>query len=310
MKGFPSTAIGVSLLAVAALSGCAPTGGSDDGLSIVASTDVYGDIAARIAGSHAEVTSIITGSAQDPHSYEATARDQLALAKADIVIENGGGYDPFIDDLLSALGTSDPVVLTATELGAGGDAGHDHNHGESAHDHAEGANEHVWYDIDVIGALADEIAHHLAEIDPASADDYSANLAALDGELQQLASRIGELRAAHEGEGVAVTEPAPLMLFEQLGLVNRTPLAFSTAVEEGTDVSPAVLLEARRMLDDGTVRLLAHNDQTSGAETLQLVELAGDRDIPVIIVTETLPDDTHYVEWMSGLVEEIGAALA
>src|SRR5699024_4706703 len=87
---------------VLALAGCQSTTASEqsDGISIVASTNVYGDIAEAIAGDAAEVTSIIDSSAQDPHSYEASAQDRLAVSKADIVIENGGGYDSFMDALI------------------------------------------------------------------------------------------------------------------------------------------------------------------------------------------------------------------
>src|SRR5689334_11211106 len=97
----------VSTLAVAAaaalaLSGCsAASAGSDDGtLRVVASTNVYGDIAATIGGDDIKVTSLMDDPAQDPHSFEASAQNQLAVSKADVVIENGGGYDDFMQSLL------------------------------------------------------------------------------------------------------------------------------------------------------------------------------------------------------------------
>ena len=95
-------------LACCLLAGCAATPpAEDDGtIRIVASTNVYGDLAMTIGGDLVSVTSIITSAAQDPHSYEASAQDQLALSRADLVIENGGGYDPFIDTLLDAAGSS------------------------------------------------------------------------------------------------------------------------------------------------------------------------------------------------------------
>jgi len=118
------------------LAGCTPTAPSttDDGrLHIVASTNVYGSIAELIGGDLVEVTSLITSASQDPHSYEASAQDQLALSKADLVIENGGGYDPFIDTLLDA-SSSAAVVLTASEA-SGLLEGHDH--ADEGDDHAD-----------------------------------------------------------------------------------------------------------------------------------------------------------------------------
>jgi zinc/manganese transport system substrate-binding protein len=142
-----------SVLAAAGLVGCTATPAADDDgrVSIVASTNVYGEIAAQIAGDHADVTSIITSAAQDPHSYEASAQDQLAVADAYLVIHNGGGYDAFVDTLLDASGNDDVEVLDAVEIS--GLAAEDESDGEHAegegddagHDHIEGFNEHVWY---------------------------------------------------------------------------------------------------------------------------------------------------------------------
>src|SRR5690554_5933761 len=99
------TSIIVAAALTVALAGCAPQAApADDGtISIVASTNVYGDLAQSVGGEHIEVTSIIDDPSQDPHSFEADARVQLALSKADIVIANGGGYDPFVEQLLDGL---------------------------------------------------------------------------------------------------------------------------------------------------------------------------------------------------------------
>ena len=93
-------------------------GGEDDGrITVVASTSVYGQIAEEIGGDLVDVTSIVSSTSQDPHSFEPSAQDQLAVRHADLVIENGGGYDAFIDALLEASGSTAPV-LTAVEFSA------------------------------------------------------------------------------------------------------------------------------------------------------------------------------------------------
>ena len=207
---------------------------------------VWSGRAGSLAGDAADVTSIITGAVQDPHSYEATARDQLAVAEADLVIENGGGYDAFMDTLLDASGTS-ALVLNASEI-SGLIEGDDHDHeaedaddehtddegddhadegDEHDHDHIEGFNEHVWYSFHAMEHLAEEIAEHLAELDPANAETFDTNL---DGFLADLESLEAEAEALHteaEGRSVAITEPVPLYLLEAVGLTNVTPDAFS-----------------------------------------------------------------------------------
>src|SRR5690554_2139269 len=122
----------VTALAAATLVGCSPSQSTaDDGvISIVASTNVYGEIASQIGGDLVEVTSIIDDPSQDPHSFEADARVQLALSKADLVIENGGGYDAFVGQLLSSL-DDQPMTLSAVELSPldlDPDSEHDHDH--------------------------------------------------------------------------------------------------------------------------------------------------------------------------------------
>ncbi|MFP7834469.1 metal ABC transporter solute-binding protein, Zn/Mn family [Marisediminicola sp. LYQ134] len=330
---------GVSIAALT-LAGCAPAAdpsGSDDArLQIVTSTDVYGDIAAVVAGDLADVTPIISGAAQDPHSYEATARDQLALSRADVVIENGGGYDPFIDTMLSASGSDDVVVLNASELSGliDGDehADEDHaddEHAEDDHDHAdddhgdddhtdddhdghahiEGFNEHVWYSFGAVDELAHELAHELGELDEANAETFESNYDDFAAELETLETRATDAQAGVDGAGAAITEPVPVYLLEAMGFVNRTPDAFSEAIEEGTDVSPAVLSDTLGLFDDGSVAILAYNEQTAGPETEQVRDAAEDAGVPVVSLTETLPDGESYLTWMSSNIDEISAAI-
>lgn len=311
--------LGLVAATALALSGCsAPDPGGDGELRIVASTNVYGDIAEAIAGDHAAVTSIIEGSTQDPHSYEATVQNQLALSKADIVIENGGGYDPFIDTMLASLGGTAPIVLSAVELsGLLPEAADEHDehddsdgHAHEDHDHIEGFNEHVWYSFAAMDRLAAELSAQLAAIDPANAADYDQNYKTFTAEIAGLETTAAGLRAQHEGAGVAITEPVPLYLFETIGLINHTPDAFSTAIEDGTDVAPAVLLQTLDTLTGGEVRLLAYNEQTAGPETEQLLAAAAKAGVAVVSFTETLPQGENYGSWMAANLAAVGAALA
>jgi zinc/manganese transport system substrate-binding protein len=326
------------------LAGCAGTSspagsGSDDGtLSVVASTNVYGSLAAEVGGDAVEVTSIITSLAQDPHSYEASARDQLTVSQADLVIENGGGYDSFLDGLIEASGTEAPV-LTAVEFshdfpGAEGhdhadedhaDEDHaeetpaaesgeaatdDHDHDHEGHDHIEGFNEHVWYDPHTIAHLVEDIAHELGELDSAQADTFEANAQALIERIEGLETSLDGISADHAGDKIFVTEPVPVYLAAAAGLEDATPAAFSEAVEEGQDVPPATLLEAQQILRSGDVRIVIVNAQTGGAETTEVTDLAGELNIPVLEFSELMPDGSDYVEWMQQNIDEISSALA
>jgi zinc/manganese transport system substrate-binding protein len=306
-----------SVLVAAGLAGCAATPAADDGrVAIVASTNVYGDIAAQIAGEAADVTSIITSAAQDPHSYEASAQDQLAVADADLVIHNGGGYDAFIDTLLDASGNDTVEVLDAVEIsglapeeGDEGDEHADEEGDDDGHGHVEGFNEHVWYSFHSMEALAHEIAGHLGELDPANAATYDANYAEFAAGLEALEERAHELHEAFEGTGVAVTEPVPVYLLAELGLDDLTPEEFSEAIEEGADVPPLALDDTLQLIADGAVALVAYNEQTAGAETEKVRVAAEAAGIPVVSFTETLPDGADYLSWMTDNLEAVASAL-
>lgn len=322
MHSMKLTAAGAFVAASAlVLAGCAgsgsPTSSSDDGtLTVVAATNVYGDIAQAIGGDLIEVTSIIDSTSQDPHSYEASAKDQLTVSQADLLIENGGGYDAFLDALIEATGTEAPVI-TAVEYSPDWPESSEQTDGEADaaddhadHEHVEGFNEHVWYDPHTIEHVAEEIAHELAEIDPDNAAAYESHYEAFATGIAGIEASLDEIAASHSGTRIFVTEPVPLSLTAAAGLENATPAAFSEAVEEGQDVPPATLLEALDVIASGEVRALIVNAQTGGAETTEVITKAEDTGIPVIEFTELVPDGETYLTWMQANVDALADTLA
>ena len=288
------------------------------GINVVASTNVYGDIARTIGGDKVKVTSIINNAGQDPHSYEATAQDRLAVSKAQLVIENGGGYDDFIHTLVEGSKLDAASVLTAVEIsGLAHPEEETHPAGESTepatgaadgHDHG-GLNEHVWYSLPAMERVADGIADKLAALDPASASTFTANAGAFKSSLSDLHSRLDALKGPAAGGKVAVTEPVPLYLLEDAGLVNATPEEYTAAIEEGSDVPPAALKEATDLAGSRAVRLLAYNDQTEGPQTEALKKAAQTAGVPVVDFTETLPEGKTYLAWMTDNVNNISKVL-
>lgn len=266
----------------------------DTMVSVVASTDVWGDIAAQVAGQLAgtrvTITSIISDPSADPHSYEASTRNELTVSRADVIIENGGGYDDFMQTLRDAATVKGTVLDAVTISGKSG-------------------NEHVWYDFPSVAKIADRIADALAAKDHADAATFRANAAAFVTKLSNLQAREAQLSKAHAGTGVAITEPVPLYLLEACGLVNKTPPAFSEAVENDTDVPLRVLQQTKQLFSTGAVKLLAYNAQTVDPEVQQLLDTAHAYGIAVVPVTETLPAGKHYLDWMTDNLAAVAAAL-
>jgi zinc/manganese transport system substrate-binding protein len=337
----PVVALALASVAALTLAGCSTpaTGEGDDGtITVVASTNVYGDIAATIGGDRVDVQSIITSASQDPHSYEASARDRLTVQKADLVIENGGGYDAFIDTLLQD--AKDPHVVTAVEYSHDfpGNEGHsdeahadeahadeahsdeahadeaEHDHaedeaGHEGHDHIEGFNEHVWFDPHTMIHVVEAIADELTALDPDGAKEFAANAADLTADLEGFETELATLKTDAPDVSVFITEPLPGYLAAAAGFTDVTPEGFAESVEEGTDVAPAVLLQALDVIGSGQVTALLTNAQTGGSETQRVETAAKDAGIPVVAFTELLEDGSSYSEWMSDAIQSLAAAV-
>ncbi|KTR96527.1 metal ABC transporter substrate-binding protein [Microbacterium testaceum] len=318
-----------SALALAGCAGASPsadtTATADGKVAVVASTDVYGSIAEAIGGDFVDVTSIITSPTQDPHEYEASAQDQLTLKNAGLVIENGAGYDSFMDGLIQASGTTAPVITAvdynhdypgaeshsdgASPAPSESGDGHDHADGDG-HDHIEGFNEHVWYDPHTIEDLTEAIAGELGKLSPDHVADFTANADAFTQQIAGLEDSLGQIKAKDAGAKIFVTEPVPLYLTTAAGLDNATPNEFSESVEEGQDVPPATLLESLQLLDSGQIKVMIVNPQTGGAEVTKVQDEAKSKNIPVIEFTETLPEGQTYISWMQSNITALSDALA
>lgn len=293
------------------LAGCAPTfSASTEGLSIVASTNVYGSLAERLAGDLASVSSIIDDPAQDPHSYEASAQEQLAIANADLVIKNGGGYDPFIDTLVKSAGSTAVVVSAVEASGLLDEAGDDDHAGDEASDLHAGGNEHVWYSLHGMAAVAAAVTAALVEIDADNSAVFDSNLESFLADLDELESEAEEIADRVGGGDAVVTEVVPVYLLSELGLVDVTPEEFTEAIEEGADVPPLALQQTIGLIERGEVRLLAYNEQTASAETERVRAVAESVGIPVVSFAETLPEEEDYVSWMRANLEAVASALA
>ena len=300
------------------LSSCAGTAGANNessagAIEVVTSTNVYGDVVKAIGGDKVNVSSIITKTSQDPHSYEASAQDKLVISKAKLVVENGGGYDEFLHKIADETKVGHENMISAVEVSglapeeeghseeAHSEEGHTHNHGEF--------NEHVWYSLDTMGKLADAVAAKLGSLDAGSAATFTSNAEAFKAKLADLTGKLDAVKAANEHAPVAVTEPVPLYLLEAAGLENKTPEAYSAAIEEETDVPAAVLKETTDLVSAKSVRFLAYNEQTEGPQTESVKRAAEAAGVPVVNFTETLPEGKDYVQWMADNVEAVSSAL-
>ncbi|MQA17134.1 MAG: hypothetical protein GEV09_24280 [Pseudonocardiaceae bacterium] len=290
----------VVLVIVVLAAGCGSTGGAagaphgDGRPAVVASTDVWGSVVRAVGGDAVDVHSIVDDPTADPHSYESTASDAADVLGADLVVFNGGGYDRFIAQILAS---ADREVPAVEAVAVGGTVG------------VTSDNEHVWYDLPTVEAVAQRVAQQLGTLDPARAATFSANAEEFGREIDALTGRVSKIRQQHEGARVALTEPIASHLIEAAGLTDATPPQFVQAVEEGTGPPAAAVAETLQLLSGRGVAVLVVNPQTETPVTRKVRSTAEAAAVPVVEMTETLPESTGYVAWMSRQIGSLDKGL-
>jgi zinc/manganese transport system substrate-binding protein len=283
----------VALLAVA-VAGCSQDQQSTEAgtVNVVASTDVWGSVASAVVGDHATVTSILTRTVADPHSFEASPADAAAISDASLVVFNGGDYDHWVEEVLATkpdVPTVDAYSLLASPQ--------------------QPANEHVFYDLETAKQVANSIAEKLGESDSAHAADYTANAELFGEELDTIATSQRAVGQSHPGASVVSTEPVAYYALRNAGITDKTPEAFADAVEEGDDPSPADVAAMLDLINSRQVSAIVVNTQTETAATKQISDAARAASLPVISVTETLPEGQDYLSWQRLTVDEIATQL-
>lgn len=266
--------------------------GNGNAIDVVAVENFYGDIVSQLGGSRVKVTSIITDPNTDPHEYESNTADAKAVAAARLVVENGVGYDGFMDKLLSASPNENRTVINA-----GGLLGK-----------KEGDNPHVWYSVDGMQQVADRVTAALQELDPATQADFAARNQRFKASLQPLNDRIAAIKAKYEGMHLTQTEPVFGYMGAALGL-QIDDGEFQHAIEEGNDPSPASVAAIDGEITSHAVKALLYNSQTTSPATTNVKNLAMKNGIPIVGVSETEPAGKTYQAWMLMQLDALEKAL-
>ncbi|APT91920.1 hypothetical protein CPHO_02220 [Corynebacterium phocae] len=272
-------------LAALILAGCSASTPADDGtVRIVTSTPIWADVARVVAGDLAEVTSAITDPNVDPHHFEPSAADVARANEADLVVVGGGGYDAWLYQALS----DQTRVVTALPLV---------DHGTLA-ENAAGAkvkvidgNEHVWYDVEAINVVGQDIA---AALPGASA-----------AKLEELTGGFAERVAALPARKYAQTEPIADYLLAPSSWKDVTPKGFRDATLKEGEPSVADLARFLDAIKAGEVEVLIYNPQTKTDMTRRIREAAEAQGIPVIEIGETPVDGSGFFTYYESVIQDL-----
>lgn len=275
--------IAVAITGVFFLAACGKQTSSDTSTKprIVTSVDFYGEVAKAVVGKYGSVTSVINNPAIDPHDYEPTTDVGKTVAKANLVLENGAGYDSWMDKVVKANGKGIKLVSAAKVVGV-----------------KDGENEHIWYKPTAMPKIATALAQQLGKVDPQHKKAYVANAKAYVKTLQPLMTLIDQLKANSNDAKVAVSEPVFNNALSYMGyrVANEH---FANAIEEGTDPSPADIREMKALFKDKKIAFFVLNTQVDSKTVTNMADDAKKAGIPILRVTETLPKGKTYTSWMT-----------
>jgi zinc/manganese transport system substrate-binding protein len=277
-------------------SGDTSTGNTASKINVVASTNVWGDVVQAVGGDAVAIKSIVSDPSADPHSYEDKPETAASVSEAKLLVYNGGGYDDFFTKLVDTAG-KDAKEVVAFDVAAKGPSG--------------STNEHVWYDLPSVKKVADKIAEELGAIAADKKDTFTSNAKVFDGKLDELTTKAEKIGKDKPGAKVVFSEPIPEYLVEMAGLENATPEEFSEAIEEETDPPAAAVAEVTDLVTGKKVAAVLNNMQTETPVTNALKEAANKSGVPVVDVTETVPQGvTSYVDWMTKQIDSLATAIA
>ncbi|WP_225425352.1 metal ABC transporter solute-binding protein, Zn/Mn family [Apilactobacillus timberlakei] len=259
-----------------------------DKIRIVTSTDIYGQAARAVAGSKAQVNSIINNPNVDPHDYQPTIKVAENISNANVVIYNGLGYDSWIEPLTQ--NTKKHTKLL--------------NVGANLLNKKTGDNPHVWYFSKTMIKLTNEIAKTLSNKDPANKTYYFHNARKYINTFSPIQHKIKQLKSNKSKILVDVSEPVFDYSLKEMGYQVKDG-GYSKAVENGTDPTPNEIRSVQLDIIHHKIAFFVENTQASDSIVDNLVQLAKKHKVPVVKVTETMPNNTTYQKWMLSQYQQV-----
>jgi len=255
----------------------------------------YADVISQIGGKYVQVMAIETDPNTDPHTFEVSPKIATQLATADLVVENGIGYDDWADKMIAATPNAGRKVINVQHL---------------LHLPDSTPNPHLWYGPATMPAVAAALVVDLSALQPEHAAYFQANAKAFDASLKPWQAAIAKFKADFAGTPVAVTEPVGDYLLQAIGTQIATPFSLQAAIMNGTDPSPQDVTTQNALFTEHKVKVFVYNQQVTDPQTQSFLSLAKQNGIPVVGVYETMPAPGYtYQSWMLAEMTALRKAL-
>ena len=269
--------------------------GSSRTIVAIGTESEYANVVSQIGGRYVRVSSILNNPNTDPHTYESSPSVARAVSTAQLIVQNGVGYDTWMNKMESASSASKRKVITVQSLlGLPNST----------------PNPHLWYEPTTMPAVAMAVAAGLGSLDPSHAAYFRTNVRIFDESLRPWLNAIAAFKKRYGATPAATTEPVADYLLQAMGVDNLTPFRFQADVMNGVDPSPQDISLERSLFSAHKVKFFAYNEQVADSLTNSMRTAAERAGIPVVGVYETMPTPGFdYQTWMLAEVRAIEKAV-
>ena len=262
-------------------------------VKVLAVENFYANLVGQLGGQCVSTATILSDPDADPHEFQPAASDVRSYQGAQLVIENGLGYDDFSDKILATLSQQPALVKAGDVVGL-----------------QVGANPHVWYSAGYVDQIRAAILATLKQLSPGAAAYFDAQASATDQEFSVYHGLINQIAAQFGGTPVGATESIFVDMAYTTGLNLITPAEFMRAVSEGNDPSARDIAAFQNQIQNHQIKVLVYNTQTVTSLTEQLKALAQQNNIPIVGVSETMPPGAQTFQgWQASELQQLLQAL-
>jgi zinc/manganese transport system substrate-binding protein len=291
-----AVAAAVGLLGSACSSAVSNTADPSGTIVAIGAENEYANVISQIGGKYVQVTAIESNPNTDPHSFEASPSIAQAVSAAQLIVQNGVGYDTYMNKIESASPNSARKVIDVQNLLGLPDST---------------PNPHLWYSPNTMPAVAKAVASDLGKLQPAHAAYFNASMRTFDSSLQPWYQAIAQFKAAYPGTPVAVTEPVGDYMLQAAGTDILTPFTLQADIMNGVDPSPQDIALENSFFTDHKIKVFVYNQQVTDSLTESFLKLASQNGIPVVGVYETMPVPGYdYQSWMLAEVQAMKKAVS
>jgi zinc/manganese transport system substrate-binding protein len=292
-----------ALLAAGAVAGLAAGCGSTSSaantsagkIAAVGAENEYANVLSQVGGRYVAVTAIESNPNADPHTYEASPSVAQVVSAARLVVQNGVGYDTYMNKIEAAAPNSARKVIDVQTLLRLPDST---------------PNPHLWYAPRTMPIVANAIAADLSRLAPQHAAYFAANARRFDASLAPWDAALKQFATRYPHTPVATTEPVGDYMLRAAGTVNLTPFGFQADIMNGVDPAAQDVTAERDLFTHHRVKAFLYNQQVTDSLTESFLSLAKRNGLPVIGVYETMPTGYDYQSWMLAEVQALERAVS